>query len=83
MGFLLVSLLFLRPVNYASLKYTLREVLISLHCMEVSVLCLQSFEKVQGCGSFLAFDMFCYTKHLTAEKYEISWYISHVWGAVR
>lgn len=45
--------LFLIPVNCASLKHTLREALISLHCMGISVLCLQSFEEVQGCGSFL------------------------------
>lgn len=30
-----------------------------------------------------AFDMFCYTKHLTGEKCERSWYISHVLGGVR
>lgn len=30
-----------------------------------------------------AFDVFCYTKHLAAEKCEISWYISHILGGVR
>lgn len=72
MVFLLVSLLFLRSVKYAFLKCALREALISLHCKEVSVLCLPSFEKVQRLAEFCSrLAEFYYTKHLTAERCEI------------